>query len=228
MHEIYPILSPLPPAFMDKLLAQGFYRMGQSVFTTSATISDAGEFIIVLWARVLLNEYKPGKRHKELIRRNRRFQTTLHTARIDEEIETLYANYAAGVNFMAPETATSFLMGTAEQNNFPSRMWQMRDQGQLIAVGYFDEGVESAAGILNFYHPDYKKFSPGKFLYLEGVRYAAETGKHFFYPGYIAIDFRKFDYKLMAGKKRMEIWDINEAQWIPYHLSIHAQQFSDE
>ena len=100
----------------------------------------------------------------------------------------------------------------------------MRDGERLIAIGYFDEGRESAAGILNFYHPDYRKYSPGLFLYLESIRYAAEGGKRFFYPGYIALDYTKFDYKLLPGPERVEIWDTDTACWLPYSGSFHEQQ----
>ncbi len=214
----------LTPAMMDVLLAQGYYRMRQTVFTTSATINDEGMLIEVLWARICLRGYAPGRRHRELMRRNCNFSCVLLDAHIDDEIEELYSAYRQNVNFDAPGSAAAFLMGESPVNYFPARMWQVRDGGQLIAVGYFDEGEHSAAGILNFYHPDYKKYSPGKWLYLESVRYAAETGKEFFYPGYIAMNFPKFDYKLMAGKDRIELWDMVQEQWYPYAASLHAQQ----
>lgn len=225
MNYIFQLQAPLAPEVMDTLLAQGFYRMRQTVFTTAATIADDGRIIAVMWARILLDGFRPGNRHKELTRRCRRFQCRLTDAVITEEIEHLFAIYSQTVNFEAPETATAFLLGDCSENFFPSRMWEVRDNGRLIAVGYFDEGANSAAGILNFYHPDYKKFSLGKWLYLESVRYAAETGKDYFYPGYIALDFPKFDYKLMAGKERMELWDIVGSVWYAYEGSMHARQF---
>jgi arginyl-tRNA--protein-N-Asp/Glu arginylyltransferase len=224
MNYIFQLQEPLAPEVMDILLSQGFYRMRQTVFTTTATVADDGRTIEVFWARILLNGFTPGSRHKELTRRCRRFSRTLQPAVVNEEIESLYRIYAQGVHFDAPETVAAFLMGDSTENYFPARMWQVRDGDQLIAVGYFDEGTESAAGILNFYHPDYKKFSLGKWLYLESVLYAAATGKQYFYPGYIALDFPKFDYKLLAGKDRMELWDIITGEWTPYATSVHAQQ----
>lgn len=221
----FQLKEPLQPKLMDLLLEQGYYRMRQTLFTTSATINDDGLVIHVIWARVLLGQFAPGKLHRELTRRNRQFTCTLQDASIDEEIEALYAIYAKGVNFDAPESASAFLIGESEHNYFPGKMWQVRDGERLIAVGYFDEGEQSAAGILNFYHPEYKKFSLGKWLYLESVRYATESGKKYFYPGYIALGFPKFDYKLLAGKERVELWDMANNVWVPYAGSIHAQQF---
>lgn len=219
----FQLVAPLPPDVMDQLLALGYYRMRQTLFTTYYTITDEQQAIIVLWIRLRLDDYRPGRRHRELSRRNRRFSCTLHDAVVNDEIEALYARYAAGVDFDAPESVRGFMLGDSPVDHFPGRMWQVRDEGRLIAAGYFDEGNESCAGILNFYHPDYSKYSLSKWLYFEGVRYAAESGKKFFYPGYIALGYPKFDYKLEAGKQMAEVWDIAKGVWVPYGESVHAQ-----
>lgn len=214
--------TPLQPEIMDSLLAQGYYRMRQTMFTTHFTLTDTDQLIQVLWARVNLESFEINHRHKALTRRCRRFSTALFDAAIDDEVESLYAAYRENVDFQAPNSVREFLMGSHSVNYFPSRMWQVRDADVLIAIGYFDEGVQSAAGILNFYDPNYRKFSLSKWLYFESVRYAAATGKSYFYPGYVALNFPKFDYKLEVGKERIEIWSADMLQWIPYELSEHA------
>ena len=88
-------------------------------------------------------------------------------------------------------------------------------------MGYFDEGAETTAGILNFYHPDYRKHSLSILLYFEEIRYAAQTGKRWFYPGYIATHYAKFDYKLLAGAGRMELLDVERGAWVPYGAAAH-------
>lgn len=217
----FPLAAPLPPDVMDTLLALGYYRMRQTMFTTYYTVTDDDEAIAVLWIRIALEKFRAGRRHKELLRRCRRFTCALQDAVITDEIEELYAAYFAGVTFDAPESVRSFLLGESTVDHFPGRMWTIRDDGRLIAAGYFDEGVESCAGILNFYDPAYSKYSLSKWMYLEAVRYAAETGKKFFYPGYIALGYSKFDYKLEAGRHLAEVWDMGNAVWIPYEQSIH-------
>jgi len=222
-----PLYNPLAPEVLDSLLSIGFYRMRQTVFTTSFAVTDDEEIIEVFWLRIRLRGYVPGKRHRELNRRCKRFRCTLLDAVITDEIETLYACYKSNVRFQAPGSAADFLMGESKENFFPSRMWEVRDGDRLIAIGYFDEGSDSSAGILNFYHPDYRKFSLSKWLYLESVRYAAGTGKTYFYPGYIALYFPKFDYKLEAGRERAEVWQPEKGIWTPYSQSDHAAQFSE-
>lgn len=216
--------SPLPPESMDAMLSYGYYRMQQNLFTLDYAQTDHGQRIRVIWARVRLKDYGPGRRYQKLAKRCRHLKLSLHAAAITEEIEALYSDYRASIDFDGNESVTACLLGTSEVDFFPGRMWQVHDAGRLIAVGYFDEGKESCAGILNFFHPDYRKYSLGTWLYLEGLRYATETGKQFYYPGYIAMGFTKFDYKLYAGPERIELWDPASSEWIPYLGSIHACQ----
>lgn len=223
--DFIPIQSPLAPEVMDTMLSYGYYRMQQNLFTVDYAHTDDRQRVRVIWARVCLKFFRANHRHLKLAKRCRHFSISLHNATITDEIENLYALYRASIDFDGNDSVTSCLTGDRYAvDYFPGRMWLVRDQGVLIAAGYFDEGKESCAGILNFFHPDYAKYSLGLWLYLEGVRYAAETGKRFYYPGYIAMGFAKFDYKLLAGKERIELWDPARAEWIPYGTSIHAQQ----
>lgn len=221
MNVVIPLAEPLTPELLDTALAVGFYRMRQSLFTVDAIAPDAGKAVPVFWARVSLKGYQPSHRFGKLNRRCRRFECRLMPAAIDTEIETLYTLYRDHINFDAGPDVQSALLGPHTQDFFPGRMWQIRDAGRLIAVGYFDEGRDSAAGILNFYDPDYKSFSLGTWLYLKNIDYAAGLNRMFFYPGYIALGYSKFDYKLYAGRSNIELWDPISGVWIPYEGSLH-------
>ncbi len=60
-------------------------------------------------------------------------------------------------------------------------MIEIRDGNKLIAAGFFDLGEISVAGILNFYHPDYKSKSLGIYLLLLEIDHAKKQGKEWFY-----------------------------------------------
>ncbi len=224
MHYFISLQEPLPPGILDAALAHGYYRMRQNLFTTDTTHTDNGSEVSVLWARLRLDGYLPPNRYQKIRRLCRRFSCVLVDAAITPEIEALYADYRSGIDFDAASSVEEVLLDERGVNYFPGRMWMLRDNGRLIAAGYFDEGLDSAAGILNFYHPDYRKYSPGLWLYFESIRYAAERGKKYFYPGYIALRYPKFDYKLLAGPGRMELWDMAAGEWQPYAGSAHALQ----
>jgi arginine-tRNA-protein transferase len=97
-------------------------------------------------------------------------------------------------------------------------MVEIRDCTRLIAVGYFDKGSNSIAGILNFYHPDYKKYSLGKYLILKKIDYALGHGIEFYYTGYMSTIYTKFDYKLYPDTNAIEVWLPVEKEWTSYNL----------
>lgn len=211
-----PILSPLEPEQLDTMLAFGYYRMQQSLFTTNFAHTDNRSRVSVIWARVFLNEFGQNHRLQKLRGRTKNFSLSLCPACITEEIESLYARYRAFINFDGNDSVRTCLLGASPEDFFPGRMWEVRDGDRLIAVGYFDEGAISCAGILNFFDPEYKKYSLGLWLYFESVAFAELRGKTFFYPGYIGVDFPKFDYKLNVGTERIEVWYPRLMCWLPY------------
>jgi arginyl-tRNA--protein-N-Asp/Glu arginylyltransferase len=220
----FPLSKPLAPSVLDALLAEGWYRMRQAVFTTQWIMTEGGQEVEVLWARIDLNAWRLNRRHKKLMKCCGQFECSLQDAVITAEVEALFATYVASIDFETGPTVRDVLQGGAVENFFPTRMWTVRDNEALVAAGYLDEGGQTVAGILNFYHPDYRHYSLGLWLYLEGIRYAAESGKRFYYPGYIALDYTKFDYKLLAGTDSMEILCPQTRSWIPYEKSRHAAQ----
>lgn len=218
-----PLQQPLDPAFMDGLLELGWYRMSQSVFTTQYIHLSETEVYEALWARVDLKNWEPSKKHQQLLRKSSGFQLTIQPFLMNDEIEYLYRRYRQSINFDVSNTARAYLLDQQEANFFPTKTWTLYDGSELIGVSYFDEGAVSNAGILTFFHPDYKKYSPGLLLYLETVRLTKLQGKEYFYPGYIALQNPKFDYKLQAGSQHVEIWDPIAMKWHSYASSRHAK-----
>ena len=97
-------------------------------------------------------------------------------------------------------------------------MIEVRDGNILVAVGFFDKGTNAIAGILNFYHPDYKKFSLGKYLILQKIEFARANRFLYYYTGYISTHISKFDYKLFPDKRAIEVYLPVEKIWVPYKL----------
>lgn len=219
-----PLQQPLDPAFMDGLLELGWYRMSQSVFTTPYIYLSETEVYEALWARIVLSKWQPSGTHLQLQKRNARFTLRVSPFRLDDEIEYLYRLYRQSIDFEVSNNVKSYLLDQQSVNFFPTKTWTLYDGNELIGVSYFDEGVLSNAGILTFFHPNYRKYSPGLYLYLESVRLAKQQGKEYFYPGYIAMQNPKFDYKLKAGIDAIELWDIQQMHWYPYRKSRHALQ----
>ncbi|MCR6719793.1 MAG: arginyl-tRNA--protein transferase [Chitinophagaceae bacterium] len=179
---------------LDLYLAHGWYRMGPAIFTTQAITLD-GIVYPVQWLRINLAKFALTTGLRKLMKRNRRFTVSVRPLEITEEMEEMYSRYYALVDFEASPSVADFMLCGALQAVFDSYVVELRHHEKLIAAGIYDQGEKSIAGIMNFYDPEYARFSPGRYMMLLKALLAAEAGMEFYYPGYIADGLSKFDYK---------------------------------
>jgi arginine-tRNA-protein transferase len=69
---------------------------------------------------------------------------------------------------------------------------------------------------MNFYHPDYKKYSLGKYLMLLKMKYAIELHMQYYYTGYLALGISKFDYKIFPHSSLIEVFIPSLNCWFPF------------
>lgn len=219
----YP--ESMPGTLLDDYLARGWYRMQQTIFTTDIIIKN--DLVIpVFWLRLALKRYKAAKGSKKIRELNKEFSVTITNGTITGEAEELYQLYKSSVNFDVSETIQDYLVGEAIGTIYNTRCMEIRDGGQLIAAGFFDEGDTALAGILNIYHPNYKHKSLGKYLMLLKIEYALQHQKQFYYTGYISTAISKFDYKLFPDKESTEVYISSTGQWVPW-LSVTTAQLEE-
>ena len=207
----YP--AELAPGQLDAYLADGWYRMGQSIFTTHF-LCFGTEFYSAIWVRLPLHGHHLGKRLAKLVRVNRgRFRCAFGPARIDEERETLYQRYRE--DFPAPISPSiqSALMDNESYNLFHTWELAVYDGGSMVALSYFDLGSSSIASILGMYHPAYKAHSLGFFTMLMEIVFGMENGFQYYYPGYVVPGYPRFDYKMRIGQ--VEYYDLRSHSWTP-------------
>lgn len=200
---------------LDLYLSKGYFRMQQEVFTCFAVLFEH-EVCPVHWLRIDLANVTYGKEQQRLFRINEAFSVAVKPLVITEEVESLYATYKGGIDFDAPASVESCLMDGADFNMFDTYAIEIRDGDMLIAVGIFDNGAQSIAGIMNFYNPAYKKHSLGKYLMLLKINHAKQQHKTYYYPGYLASNYTKFNYKLFACEAATEVFDANRDRWYPF------------
>ena len=209
---------------LDNLLAQGYYRMRQEIFTTDF-IFDKDNIYHVYWLRFKLADFRFSTAAKKLLKANQHFSVSFTPFQLTGELTALYQLYFSQVNFDAPPTIQDFLFGennknTKHKNLFESIKIELRDNDHLIAAGFFDKGFSTLAGIMNFYDPAYKKHSPGKLLMLLKMQYAIQNNMSYYYPGYIAYGYKKFDYKLFPNASFAEVYDSGKRLWYPYSNTL--------
>ncbi len=202
---------------LDEHLANGYYRMQELMFTTSFIHSDTNEDISpVFWLRTPVTKITESKTAKLIRKTCKPFSVTFKKAFITDEISDLYELYKNSISHSISPTCFDYLYQNDYENSFDSLMVEIRNGSQLIAIGYYDKGFNSIAGILNFYHPNYKKYSLGKYLILCKIDYAIENKMEWYYTGYITINTTKFDYKIFPDKNAIEILLPVEKLWKLY------------
>jgi arginine-tRNA-protein transferase len=204
----------LPPIHLDRYLQHGWFRMGQSVFTTNF-LHFKQQYYSAIWLRVVLADFVSDHAQERLYKRNRRFRVEFRTATLDLAKEELFALYKQGISFETSPSLYHLLYGKSFHNIFQTMEVNLYDGEILVACGFFDMGEKAAAGITSFYNPLYKKHSLGKYLIYLKMNYCKDLGLDFFYPGYFVPGYSFFNYKLDLGREALEYLDVASDRWFP-------------
>ncbi|MBV6655332.1 MAG: hypothetical protein KI786_16305 [Mameliella sp.] len=204
----------LLPEELDTYLSRGWYRMGQTVFTTHF-LCFGRSYYSAIWVRLPLVNYQFTKSLRKIYRRvNQHFESEVGLASITPEKERLYRRYKASFSGMLAPTLRDALMDGEDFNIFSTYEVRLYDKDKLIALSYFDLGNQSSASIMGIYDPDYQKYSLGIFTMLMEIEYSLEKGLKYYYPGYVVPGYPRFDYKLRVGD--VEYFDLSLHTWRPY------------
>jgi len=199
---------------LDAYLANGWYRYGSHIFTID-TFSENDQTYHVHWIRYRVPDISLNKKQQQLIKKCSGFQIMVKPFELTEELERLHDLYFLNISFTTSVTLKD-LLEDEEGKVFDTYLAEIRDGEKLIAAGIFDGGKQSIAGIKNILHPDYKKYSLGKMLMLIKYRFCVRTGLQYYYPGYIAPGYPRFDYKLFMDNGATEVYDPSASRWVPY------------
>lgn len=204
----------LSPKELDDYLARGWYRMGQTIFTTHF-LCFGNRFYAAIWVRLPLAGYQFSKSLRKIIRRNSaHFQTTIAPAAITLEKEELYQTYRYSFPGMLSPSLQDSLLDGGDHNVYNTFEVTIREGDKLVACSFFDTGQDSAASILGFYDPAYSAYSLGLYTMLEEINFCRYRGMPFYYPGYVVPGYHRFDYKLRIGA--VEYFDVADRHWKPY------------
>lgn len=199
---------------LDAYLHAGWYRMGANIFTTRSFEDNLVEYR-VFWLRYRINAIRLSGSSTSIIKKNKSFSVSIRPFELTEELERLHDLYFEKIDFITSFTIAE-LLEDVENMIYDSWLIEVRDNNKLIAAGIFDKGENTIAGIKNIYHPDYQKYSLGKYLILIKLQFCIQNNIEFYYPGYIAPGHAKFDYKLSVDKSATEVLDTNSSVWLPY------------
>lgn len=208
---------------LDMFLSMGWYRMGQYIFTSDSTSYYGDVMDLPLrWIRYKIADIELSESANQIKKQNKAFKVNFKKEVISQEIEDLFSQYKSSIKFPVSNSVRESLYLNSEieigKGAFKTKTIEIRDQDKLIGAGYCDYGITSVAGILNFYHPNYKKYSLGKYLMLLKIEQSIREGKEYFYPGYIVNGNSRYDYKKLIFKKGIEEYIISTNTWVNLSL----------
>lgn len=208
------LIFPIKGSVLDNYLEKGWYRMGPFVTPFDYLTVEDAQYPIVS-PRYKVAQVQLSNALIRSFAKNQFFTVWIKPMEYTDELEALHALYRTCIDFETSETLGHMLMDD-ENFLFDSHLIELRDGDLLIAAGIFDKGTNSIAGIKNIYHPDYKKYSLGKYLMMLKYKYCVDNAIEWFYPGYFTLGYTKFDYKLFIDKNAIEIRIPSANYWIPY------------
>ncbi len=202
---------------LDEYLARGWYRMGQTIFTTQFLCFEEA-FYSAIWIRQDLEGYQFRKSLRKIIRRNSdRYRSVFRPFQLNREAEMLYQRYKRQFDGVLAPTLRDSLLDGDTYNIFDTYEFAVYDKDRLIAISYFDLGEQSIASIMGIYDPLYQKDSLGIYTMLMEVAFGIQNNYRYYYPGYVVPGYARFDYKLRVGNANY--FDIRSGQWLPFTSS---------
>lgn len=201
-------------AVFDMYLSAGWYRYGNKIFTIDF-FTENEKLYQVYWLRYNVLKLKLSYSNQKILDKNKLFNYKIIPFQNSIELEALHSLYLEKIDFVTISSIEE-LMEDVNGSVYNSMLIEIRDENKLIGAGIFDYGNNSIAGIKNIFHPEYKKYSLGKYLMLLKYQYCLQQNIRWYYPGYFAPGHKKFDYKLTIDADATEVCLIDNRQWVSY------------
>ena len=207
--------STLLPRQLDRFLADGWYRRGQTLFTTHFVAVPEGLYNAP-WLRLDVTDYEFRKSLRRILRRNGvEFEIHDGPATIDDQKKELMEVFRRQFKGDYYESLESALFGEKVRSTiFDTREITVWYEGKLVGYSFFDVGENSVASILGIYDPEFSRYSLGVYTMLLEIEWCRQESKKFYYPGYAVPGNSRFDYKLRLGE--IDYLDPSTGDWRPW------------
>src|SRR5829696_3948292 len=182
------------PVQLDRLLSDGWRHFGTYFFRYSLGIHES-EIRLVIPLRIKLPNFSLSKTQRRVLRQNTDLSVTIRPTEITEESQVLFERHKQRFKFGVPDSIYDFLSGDPARVPCEGREVDVRLDGRLVAVSYFDLGDKSVSAIYATFDPDLPRRSLGIFTMLKEIEFAMDSGKELYYQGYAYEGESFYDYK---------------------------------
>lgn len=177
----------------SELSRQGFRRSGEHVYRPHCPGCSA------CWAyRVLVDQFKPSKSQRRVLKNNNQFEVSLEAADCFEEDYQLYEHYISSRH----RDGDMYPPSKRQYADFLFSDWcdtallRVRDGDKLIAVICLDVLDDGLSAVYSFFDTDKQYKSLGVFVVLKTIEYCKKMQLPYCYLGYYVKGCKKMDYKI--------------------------------
>lgn len=181
----------LPEALYEQLLSYGWRRSGHSFYQNQC--ENCGACVPI---RIPVAAFKPSKKQRRIIRKNRDLIVSVHPRRFREEVYRLFSRYETRRH--APNKPTgreSFRRFLCDSAVGGHEMHYRLPDGTLVGVGWVDEMPLSISTVYFAFDPAHADRSLGVFSILYEIEYARAGNKRYHHLGFYVAGTQKMAYK---------------------------------
>ncbi|MGB7202603.1 MAG: GNAT family N-acetyltransferase [Pyrinomonadaceae bacterium] len=211
INEYFDADAPILPRVFDHLLADGWRHFG-TYFTRYNLGIHRDEVRQVLPLRVRLRDFRLSKSQTRVLNKNLDIDVAITAPAITKKVVNLFERHKGRFTDHVPETIYTFI---SRHSKIPTDLYQLTAKldGKIIAVSFFDRGVDSVSAIYACFDPNEEKRSLGVFTMLKVIEWATSHGMLYYYPGYAYVGPSFYDYKKRFAALECYDW---RGEWQPY------------
>jgi leucyl-tRNA---protein transferase len=188
----YYVPETLSKKQLDLYLAAGWFRSGSMLFKAKVTCFENNLYTPIN-LRIKLTDHEFTKSQRRLYNRNQKlFRYEIRKATITEEKERLFSGQQQRFRSFLSNSLEEFMALT---HRFDTQEVAVYDEDRLVAVSFFDLGHNSLMALLGLFDQSYSKYSLGIYTMLVELQYGIDSGRQWYYPGYVHEVPSVYDYK---------------------------------
>ncbi|GLQ34479.1 putative arginyl-tRNA--protein transferase [Amylibacter marinus] len=198
-------------ALNDILSTQGFRRSQNVLYRPACADCNA-----CISARIRVADFTFSKSQRRILRRNTDLERGSHTAWATEEQYDLFKTYlqTRHANGGMADMDMFEFAAMIEETPVRTRIVEYQSKGdngrlELRAACLTDVVADGLSMVYSFFDPEISRNSPGRFMILDHINIAKESGLEYVYLGYWVAGSAKMDYK--AEFSALELYYNN--QW---------------
>lgn len=202
-------LTPVSPAWFDRLLGEGDRRAGAMLYRTACDTCRACQPL-----RVPVSRFAPTRSQRKVLRRNADVTVELGPAQADEQRVALYNKHKAMRGLDRGEgglDVATYARHYVDSCTHTAEVRYLVD-GQLIGVSILDLGQRAASSVYHYFDPEHSRRSLGVFSACREIALCQELGLDWYYLGLWVQDCPSLSYK----SQYMPHERLIDGRWQPF------------